>query len=256
MDQFEQHSFPRKVMPYALRPMRPGDVAQVVEIERDAFPTMWPPTPFRRELGNRLARYIVACQRPPGLPMSGTTYAAKAIREKWGLLPGLVRGVRRLWGRSDSQGHDSQEPQDLVVGFAGLWFMVDEAHITTIGVRSDLRRRGIGELLLIGAIGLALQRGSRVVTLEVRASNVAAQALYQKYGFQTVGRRRAYYADNNEDALIMTTDSIRASAFQERLRQLVSAHRARWGHADGLWPHLGLAPSLTTTAITDSCANS
>jgi ribosomal-protein-alanine N-acetyltransferase len=91
-----------------------------------------------------------------------------------------------------------------VLGYAGLWFIVDEAHLTSIAVREEQRRRGIGERLLKACLELALERQATMMTLEVRASNRAAQALYEKYGFKTVGVRRGYYSDNHEDAYLMT----------------------------------------------------
>jgi ribosomal-protein-alanine N-acetyltransferase len=94
---------------------------------------------------------------------------------------------------------------DTVVGYAGVWLMVDDAHITTFGVHPDWRRRGIGQQLLLAVADLARQIGARRLTLEVRASNQAAQRLYERFGFDIVGRRPRYYTDNAEDALIMTT---------------------------------------------------
>ena len=94
---------------------------------------------------------------------------------------------------------------ERAVGFAGVWLMVDDAHITTFSVHPDWRRRGIGQQLLMGVADLAREIGARRLTLEVRASNEAAQRLYERFGFDIVGRRKAYYTDNGEDALIMTT---------------------------------------------------
>ena len=94
---------------------------------------------------------------------------------------------------------------DTIVAFAGVWLMVDDAHITTFSVHPDWRRRGIGQQLLMGVADLAREIGARRLTLEVRASNEAAQRLYEHFGFDIVGRRKAYYTDNGEDALIMTT---------------------------------------------------
>jgi ribosomal-protein-alanine N-acetyltransferase len=83
--------------------------------------------------------------------------------------------------------------------------MVDDAHITTFSVHPDWRRRGVGQQLLMGVADMAREIGARRLTLEVRASNEAAQRLYERFGFDIVGRRKAYYTDNGEDALIMTT---------------------------------------------------
>lgn len=109
---------------------------------------------------------------------------------------------------------------DTVVGYAGLWLMVDEAHITTFAVLPEHRRRRIGERLLQRLFEIAEVMGAEWLTLEVRVSNLAAQRLYEKYGFRRAGVRRRYYSDNNEDALIMWTDRIRDRAVRERLATL------------------------------------
>ena len=97
---------------------------------------------------------------------------------------------------------------DHVVGFAGVWLMVDEAHITTFGVHPDWRRQGVGRQLLLNLAELSIAIGARRMTLEVRASNEGAKALYQSFGFEVAGRRPAYYTDDGEDALIMTTPAL------------------------------------------------
>ncbi len=95
-----------------------------------------------------------------------------------------------------------------VVGFGGVWLMVDDAHVTTIGVHPDWRRQGIGRRLLVALIDLAdMLRASRV-TLEVRDGNLGAQALYAELGFSVAGRRPNYYTDDGEDALVMTTPGL------------------------------------------------
>ena len=109
---------------------------------------------------------------------------------------------------------------DDLVGYAGMWVILDEAHITTIAV--DLRYRGqhVGERLLIGLIDAALERGARWMTLEVRRSNTTAQALYKKYGFREIGTRKGYYSDNREDAIVMWTGNLREREVQDRLATL------------------------------------
>jgi ribosomal-protein-alanine N-acetyltransferase len=95
------------------------------------------------------------------------------------------------------------EADGEVAGYGGVWLVIDEAHITNIAVRSDLRRRGYGERILRALMRLSAQSCMGMITLEVRRSNEAAQTLYRKLGFQRVGYRKRYYEDNNEDALIM-----------------------------------------------------
>ena len=112
---------------------------------------------------------------------------------------------------------------DRVVGFAGIWLMVDEAHVTTFGVHPDHRRRGVGRRLLLRLAEMAIELGTARMTLEVRVSNAPAQALYRSFGFQVAGRRIHYYSDDGEDALVMTTPllsspAMRATLASERLR--------------------------------------
>ena len=204
---------------FSVRPMAQADVRQVAEVERQAFPTLFPPTPFRRELGKRNASYLVAFEERSASRHLATEGASGAAR---GRMASLARLAGSMLGR-----RTHVEP--AIAGFIGLWYMVDEAHIVTVGVGDGYRGCGIGELLLMSAIEQALARRAAVVTLEVRPSNSAAISLYGKYGFTQRGLRKAYYSDNREDALIMTTAPIQQPGYRERLSALAEAHRLRWG---------------------------
>jgi ribosomal-protein-alanine N-acetyltransferase len=114
-----------------------------------------------------------------------------------------------------------------VVGYGGIWMMVDEAHLTTFAVEPRWRRRGVGEHLLLALLDLALARRAREATLEVRVSNLAARRLYEKFGFRPVGIRPHYYSDDGEDALIMTTEDLDGPAMRQRLAQRRSELEAR-----------------------------
>jgi [ribosomal protein S18]-alanine N-acetyltransferase len=107
-----------------------------------------------------------------------------------------------------------------IVGYAGLWLMVDEAHVTTFAIHPDWRRQRLGERLLIALLDIALDRRAVEATLEVRLSNLAARRLYEKFGFRPVGIRPRYYTDNSEDALIMTTDRLDGAPMRARLAGL------------------------------------
>ena len=107
-----------------------------------------------------------------------------------------------------------------VVAYAGIWLMVDEAHITTFAVAPAWRRRRIAERLLVAALDLSIARGAREATLEVRLSNLPARRLYEKYGFRPVGIRPRYYSDDHEDALIMTTEPLLSPGMRARLTAL------------------------------------
>lgn len=100
------------------------------------------------------------------------------------------------------------ETSEGIVGYAGVWIILDEAHITNIAVLPDYRAQGLGEKLLTSLIDYARSRDSVGMTLEVRVSNVVAQHLYEKLGFRSRGIRRNYYSDTKEDALIMWKDDL------------------------------------------------
>lgn len=179
------------VGPYRVEPLTADDLAEVVEIDRLSFNPPWPASAYRQELeANRLARYLV---------------------------------LRRSASSNDSPASGS------ILGYAGLWVYLGEAHLTTIAVRPEERGKGLGELLLLSCIDLAWRLGAASITLEVRASNGVAQALYQKYGFQEVGRRRAYYAGDREDALLLTLFDLDTKEYRARLARLRAA----------LWQRLG-----------------
>lgn len=103
---------------------------------------------------------------------------------------------------------------ERVVGFAGVWLMVDEAHITTFAVHPEFRRLGVGRRLLLRLVDLAKDLHAARLTLEVRVSNHPAQALYRRFGFSIAGTRPRYYSDDGEDAFIMTTPDLARPAMQ------------------------------------------
>jgi [ribosomal protein S18]-alanine N-acetyltransferase len=125
---------------------------------------------------------------------------------------------------------------ETVIGFAGLWVMVDEAHVTTFAVDPRWRRRGVGERLLLALLDLAVSRQAREATLEVRLSNLPARKLYEKYGFRPVGIRPRYYSDNGEDALIMTTEALGAPAMRARMEALRAAIESHPVDAEAVGP--------------------
>jgi [ribosomal protein S18]-alanine N-acetyltransferase len=101
-----------------------------------------------------------------------------------------------------------------VVAMIVVWLIVDEAHVATLATDPEYRRQGIGKRLLAYALERLIQDGARSSFLEVRESNLAAQEMYRKFGYEVTGRRRRYYRDNDEDAILMNLDSLNT----ERLR--------------------------------------
>ncbi|MGJ7036689.1 ribosomal protein S18-alanine N-acetyltransferase [Anoxybacillus eryuanensis] len=90
-----------------------------------------------------------------------------------------------------------------IIGYCGMWLVMDEAHITNIAVLPEFRGKKLGEALMKQAMELARKEGAQTMTLEVRVSNIVAQSLYRKLGFLNGGIRKRYYSDNQEDALVM-----------------------------------------------------
>jgi ribosomal-protein-alanine N-acetyltransferase len=185
-----------------------ADIAQVMDIEREAFPSAWPQTAYKRELQNSAARYLVLTEvsdEPGESPHRGM----------WGT-------IRRIVG-----GETPAANGERLLGFIGVWLMVGEAHVVTVAVREEYRRMGIGERLLIACVEMAQEYDQELITLEVRASNDAAKRLYEKYGFDRAGLRVRYYSDNHEDAVIMTTPPIVSPEFRIRFETLKARHRER-----------------------------
>ena len=197
---------------YVIRPMEYDDIRQVAQIDREAFPGEWvfrSQSAYKQDLNNPSVRYVVACNK------GGLSESERRTIQK-------IHWFKRLF---------SYERQlnvaEHIVGFSGFWMMMKEAHIIAIGVRDGYRQLGIGEALLIATIELAQILNCSIVTLEVRASNAIAQELYQKYGFQVVGRRPRYYSSDGEDAIIMSTDNITSMPFQASLQKLKKVHAQR-----------------------------
>ena len=214
----------RHAMSCILRKLRISDIPSVSEIEREAFPTLWPSSAFKSEVENPKIKHLVAAVLPPENAADEEADAPVADP----MPRRLMRNVRDFLRRplADRFG------RDYPVGYVSTWIVWEEAHITAIAVRQAYRGRGVGELLLAGAIEIAMQEKSRVVTLEVRVSNDSAIALYKKYGFKKVGLRKAYYSDNREDADIMTTAPIMSLSYQRRFMELRHAYLKRHGSMD------------------------
>jgi ribosomal-protein-alanine N-acetyltransferase len=198
-----------------------ADIPRVIEIEKLAYSSPWPPSAYRKEIqDNRYAHYIVVRDMQLAAPRTVPDHPEQHRRSfPLSLLP--------------SRATPSLSPElSSIIAFAGLWLMIDESHITTIAVHPDFRGRGVGELMLSSLISISRDIGARMVTLEVRVSNTVAQNLYHKYGFKEAGIRRRYYSDNHEDALIMWTDEINGPLYRQHFDQLTAALHARLSAQD------------------------
>jgi ribosomal-protein-alanine N-acetyltransferase len=174
------------------------DIDQVMGIEQLAFAAPWSARAYRFELTeNRNSVMLVVRQAPAG-----------SWLRRWLIVHNPVR----------------RQP---VLGYAGMWLLVDDGHIATIAVHPAWRGRGLGEMLILSLLDRARERGARRATLEVRVSNQGAQALYRHVGFETMSRRPRYYADNNEDAYIMATPDFDQPGFWENLERRKARLNAR-----------------------------
>ena len=227
-------------MRFRVEPMRIEHIPAVAEIERRSFSQPWPSNAYRKEIQtNRTAHYFVARRVDDEVedqlsPEPGRTTPdgrpPHSGAEENGSDHGILGKLSRLF-RGSTEGSPPLDAElRSIAGFAGLWLMTDEAHITTIAVDPIYRGRGVGELLLLGLIDRAKQIGARWLTLEVRMSNQVAQRLYQKYTFKEMGIRRRYYSDNGEDAQVMWTDPIDSERFREALRQHREELARKLGH--------------------------
>jgi ribosomal-protein-alanine N-acetyltransferase len=181
--------------PYVVEPMALSDLDEVMSIEQASFSSPWSRRAYRYEIVENEHSTMLVARPAPEL------FARPA---GW---------LRRL-------GLFAPGP---VLGYAGFWLLVDDAHVATIAVHPGWRRRGLGELLLVSLIKRASALGAGRATLEVRVSNRAAQALYDKYDFRIVERRRRYYSDNNEDAYLMATPPFTSAGFRENLERRLTA---------------------------------
>lgn len=107
-----------------------------------------------------------------------------------------------------------------VVGYGGLMVTGTEGHVTTIAVDPALHRHHIGTKILLGLIDIAMERGCKAISLEVRKSNSGAQRMYEQFGFRPIGVRRGYYIETGEDAIVMWADDVDGEEYRRRLEPL------------------------------------
>lgn len=194
---------------FVVEPMSLSDVSEVLDIERVSFSSPWPPRAYRHEvLRNEGSHY----------------FALRRCGHQENSIPGLFARLWRLL-RHRRAGE--------VVGYGGFWISGRRAHISTLAVASHWRRRGLGLLLLLHMLERATSLGMRTATLEVRASNHAAQNLYRRCGFRPSGLQKGYYRDNGEDAVLMSTPRLTVPAYEAHLASLGEELRERLGRRSG-----------------------
>jgi ribosomal-protein-alanine N-acetyltransferase len=219
---------------YRLDIMTQDDVPEVSRVERRCFANPWPTSAYRRELQNPAQNYYVVLRAMQAGAQAGSgpgngesaSLAGQSEMSPRGAVP--RRSLLSI-GRGRQQEGNGREPS-AIIGFAGMWLAFDEAHLTTIGVDPLHQGLGLGELLLLCMFDEAVARGANWLTLEVRVTNAAAQALYRKYGFTDQGTRKRYYSDNNEDALIMWSPPLDELEYRAEVESRRDALARRLGH--------------------------
>lgn len=189
-------------MSLILRYMRLSDIASVVNIDRLSFDLPWSARSYAYEV-------------------SESTYSHMVVLEY--RVPKQTQGWRR-WLQGLNGNHDVESH---IVGYGGLWHILDEAHISTIATHPDWRGRGWGEVILAGMIRRAVTLNAGYMVLEVRVSNSVAQNLYHKYNFETIATKPNYYRNNSEDAYDMRLDLTHAgirAKFTQQYEQLRAIH--------------------------------
>jgi ribosomal-protein-alanine N-acetyltransferase len=192
---------------YLLRHMRLEDIPQVVRIDEASFPNSWSPRTYQFEISNRDTSQMIVLEMSNHAPYPPDSWRST---------------LRRIL---------NPKIPNVIIGYGGCWLIAGEAHISTIAVHPNFRGQGLGELLLVGMLQRGIYLGGEYSVLEVRASNDTAQALYRKYEYKVVGRRKAYYRDNSEDALLMEIRPLDA-AYQQRLAQRVDTLQTRLSYTD------------------------
>lgn len=167
-----------------------------VQPETSPFEPSKRPNPIHIRLMRQddLEQVLAIDQASFSLPWPESSYRYELLENPYSLL---------LVAEADGPGGKKQ-----VVGAAVVWLIEEEAHIATLAIHPEHRGRGISRELLAAVLVGSIRGGALTATLEVRANNQIAQALYRRFGFKFVGRRPRYYLDNNEDALIMTIEGL------------------------------------------------
>jgi ribosomal-protein-alanine N-acetyltransferase len=218
---------------YRLDMMTQNDVPEVSRVERRCFANPWPASAYRRELQNPAQNHYVVLREVRAESLAGAGLGTSpaggfaAELETSSRRPVPRRSLLPIGRGRQQEGNGREQPS--IIGFAGMWLAFDEAHVTTIGIDPPYRGLGLGELLLLCMYDEAVKRGANWLTLEVRVTNNAAQALYRKYGFTAHGTRKRYYSDNNEDALIMWSPALSEPRFRAEIESQREALARRLG---------------------------
>ncbi|MGB7439813.1 MAG: ribosomal protein S18-alanine N-acetyltransferase [Coleofasciculaceae cyanobacterium] len=182
-----------------IKPLTTEQLSAALELDRLCFGGLWTLSGYERELASPNSQLLVL----------------EPCQDKY-----FSYSLPKTWAEKPNRGFLDQEPispSSFLLGLGCYWSILEEAHITIIAVHPNYRRQGLGQLLLYSLLEDARNRKLEMATLEVKPSNQAALSLYQKFGFTTAGRRRRYYQDTGEDALILWRSGLQSQEFEEIL---------------------------------------
>jgi ribosomal-protein-alanine N-acetyltransferase len=204
-------------MNLTLRYMRLPDIPAVVAIDRVSFDPAWSARSYSYEVGESTYSHMVVLEQ-------GEDEKSK---------PGWRRLMQNLSG-------NGQQPESQIVSYGGLWYIMDESHISTIATHPDFRGRGWGEIVLAGMIRRSISLNAVYIVLEVRVSNTIAQNLYRKYEFETIAVKPRYYHNNGEDAydmrLTLAGNRDYIARFENRYEDLVAKYKFTDFYSKSLHP--------------------
>ena len=184
-----------------LKPLTTEQLDAVVELDQLCFGGLWTRSGYERELDSPSSQLLVLEAQPASKDSGYQGWSSEVLTQNSITADSLA----------------NPNHQNSLIGLGCFWSILEEAHITILAVHPDYQRQGLGQLLLCSVLRDAIRLKLEWATLEVKPSNQAALSLYQKFGFTEAGRRRRYYKDTGEDALILWRKGLQTLEFEETL---------------------------------------
>ena len=211
-----------------LKPLTAEQLTAAWELDQLCFGGLWTKSGYERELDSPNSQLLILQLHHQESPLTAISEEIRQRAEGRGqkapreedlslFLPFLGSGNRRPLGGSQETTKSTSLTIPPILGLGCFWSILEEAHITILAIHPDWRRQGLGQLLLYALLKDATRRQLEWATLEVKPSNQAALSLYHKFGFMEAGRRRRYYQDTGEDALILWRSGLQTPEFTETL---------------------------------------
>ena len=201
-----------------LKPLKAEQLPAVIELDRLCFGGHWTLDGYRRELESSSSHFLTVCLKSASVdcPSHSNYNHDTPNNSHSGQLTAQQSNALNSSGVATQT--EAEIPSQLI-GLGCFWSILEEAHITLLAVHPEYQNQGLGKLLFYGLLYLAHQQGLERATLEVRVSNQTALSLYKKFGFQEVGKRRRYYQDTGEDALILWRNHLATAEFNKILME-------------------------------------